>query len=120
VNRERMKVLRQLMVTLSKSKAKPVVGFNMADFVETALPDQSDHHCQTTACMAGWTVMAFGRKSEKELLNMSNDVIFGKAKKLLDLNTDQALHLFIPCDQDMHNMTPADAVKLIDAVMDET
>ena len=65
--------------------------------------------CRTIACIAGWTVIAFGDRGDLE----DPASIRANARRLLDMDDDQAEALFWPQNSAMELATPQDCAAVL-------
>jgi len=104
MNMERIRILYKLFRKLNDPKSKPRIGFNMARYRASFLPDISLHNCGTTCCIGGWVVEAFEGSPTKEQLKSDTMYIYRRAKALLDLQDFEATRLFVPTSVNGHNL----------------
>jgi hypothetical protein len=72
MNRENIRTVADAIEAASKRRAKPTIGFNMADW-RSNMPDRTGHKCGTSCCIAGWAfLVSEGREPTKD------DARFGK------------------------------------------
>lgn len=98
MNAERLLIVAKLLRMAANKNARPVLGFNMSRFRVICdsddVYDQTPHHCNTAACIAGWTIVAF--EGLKALEALSELGIARRAQALLGLDYDQTNNLFTP------------------------
>lgn len=99
-----MKPRNMLLVAACIEKAneaeRSALGFNMTSYCSAAgRDDKLGHGCGTTACIAGWTLFAFGwsvKKMQKQVAKYGQHSIKPIAAKVLGLTNKEADQLFIP------------------------
>lgn len=91
-------------------KSDTKLGFNMEQYKGELgeCVDRTGHGCKTTACIAGWALVAHGKR-----LLIDDDETGEKAQKILGLETDDAHALFCSytcLSNDSNSISPLQAV----------
>jgi hypothetical protein len=107
MNRENILKVADAIEHAAKKRSRPKLGFNMGAWFgspEEDGPDRTEHSCDTTACIGGWTNTIFK--------NAEWDV--HAAERSLGLSSEEGGDLFFPdVEIDLKDITPAHAVTVL-------